>query len=54
MAFDNILTCFQYICTERGYLTKGSLQNIEFSRQNVLNNLLPSDLFAPNIKLKIF
>ena len=57
MVFDNILTCFQYICTSRDHLTKRSLQNHEFSGQNVLNNLSPSvylDLFAPHIILKIF
>ena len=57
MAFDNILICFQYICTQRDHLTKRSLQNREFSWQNVLNKILPSvylDLFATHIKLKIF
>ena len=31
MTFDNILTCFQYICTLRDHLTERSLQNHEFS-----------------------
>ena len=57
MAFDNVLTCFQYICTLRDHLTKRSLQNHEFSSQNVLNNLSPSVYLvfvAPHIILKLF